>query len=97
MPFLLALPLAAALAFCPAWALAQPKHERPRHELIYGAELMTPQERDEYRRRFHDAGEPKAQEQVRARHRERMRERARTRGMELREPDGVVGKPAGRR
>lgn len=64
--------------------------QAPARELIYGAELMTPQEREQYRNDFSQAKPPSGQARVRAQYRERIRERARQRGVELREPDGVV-------
>jgi hypothetical protein len=60
-------------------------------EYIYGAELMTPQERERYRRDLRDAPSPEAQTKVRERHRAQIRERARKRGVELVEPGGTVG------
>jgi hypothetical protein len=60
-------------------------------EYIYGAELMTPQERQRYRRDLRDAPSPEAQSKVRERHRAQIRERARKRGVELVEPGGTVG------
>jgi hypothetical protein len=59
-------------------------------EYIYGAELMTPQERERYRRDLRDAPSPAAESKVRERHRAQLRERARKRGVELVEPGGTV-------
>lgn len=64
----------------------------PKHELIYGAELMTHQEREQYRQRLRGAKGAASQDEVRGEHRKRMRERARVRGVEISEPQGVVGK-----
>ena len=73
-----------------ASALAQEVPRPEPRELIYGAELMTPQEREQYRKDMAGAkGEP-ARAGVRAQHRTRLRERARERGITLREPDGVI-------
>lgn len=63
-------------------------------ELIYGAELMSAQEREAYRRDLAGAKKAPEQARVRERHRERIRERARQRGVELAEPDGIVRKKA---
>jgi predicted nucleic acid-binding protein len=60
-------------------------------EYIYGAELMTPQERERYRRDLRDAPSPAAESKVRERHRAQIRERARKRGVDLVEPGGTVG------
>ena len=62
----------------------------PERELIYGAELMAPEEREAYRRAIERAGTKESEAQVRERHRERLRKRARDRGVELKEPHGVV-------
>jgi hypothetical protein len=64
-------------------------------EYVYGAELMTPQEREQYRRDLRAAPSPDAEAKVRERHRSQIRERARKRGVELVEPAGTVG--AGKR
>lgn len=61
-----------------------------RRELIYGAELMSVRERDEYRASIAGAKSAEEASRIRARHRERIRERARTRGAELAEPFGTV-------
>ena len=63
--------------------------ETPQRELIYGAELMTPQEREQYRQRMRAANSPGKQAQLRDQQRERVRERARERGAEL-TPEGLV-------
>jgi hypothetical protein len=59
------------------------------HELIYGAELMTPQEREQYRRELSVAGRG-GEAKVRERHRQRMRARAQQRGVQLEDPEGTV-------
>ena len=67
--------------------------EPPARELIYGAELMAPEEREAYRREIEQAASKEGGEaRVRERHRERLRQRARSRGVELVEPHGVVRK-----
>lgn len=66
------------------------QQEKPARELIYGAELMTPEEREQYRRDMRAATDAPAQAKLRARNRERMRERARQRGVQLKDPEGVV-------
>jgi hypothetical protein len=65
--------------------------DEPR-EFIYGAELMSAQEREAYRRSFSTAKGSAERMRLREQHRERIRERARGRGVELAEPDGVVRK-----
>ncbi|HEX5094041.1 MAG TPA: hypothetical protein VFV84_15265 [Burkholderiales bacterium] len=59
------------------------------HELIYGAELMTPAEREQYRRDLAAAGEGKGSG-LREQHRQRMRTRAKQRGVQLEDPEGTV-------
>ena len=71
---------------------AVPASEPPERELIYGAELMAPEEREAYRRDVERAGSKEGEAQVRERHRERLRKRARDRGVELKEPSGIVGR-----
>ena len=64
---------------------------RSGRELIYGAELMSAAEREQYRRDIAAAGEA-GQSRVRAQHRQRIRARAKDRGVELSEPAGIVRK-----
>ncbi len=59
-------------------------------ELIYGAELMSAEEREQYRRDFAAAAGEGPRRRVREQHRQRLRERARDRGIELIGPDGVL-------
>jgi hypothetical protein len=61
-------------------------------ELIFGAELMSAQERGRYRREIGGAKSEEAATRLRERHRNRMRERARERGVRLAEPGGIVAK-----
>lgn len=62
-------------------------------ELIYGAELMTPSERERYRQEAAKARGPDAGKQVRERHRARIQERARKQGVQLRD-DGTLPREA---
>ena len=64
--------------------------QAPPRELIYGAELMTAEEREQYRKSINEASGDDARARVRAQHRERVRERARQRGVGLREPHGAL-------
>jgi hypothetical protein len=61
------------------------------HELIYGAELMTSEEREQYRQALSAAGRG-GEAKVREQHRQRMRTRARERGVRLEEPEGTVSR-----
>lgn len=57
-----------------------------KREIIPGSELMTSQEREQYRQRIRAAGSPREEERVRADHLKQMRERARLHGLQLPEP-----------
>jgi ribosomal 50S subunit-associated protein YjgA (DUF615 family) len=61
-----------------------------RRELIYGAELMSEQELDDYRAQLAGARSDQAQRRLRAQHRERIRERAKASGVQIAEPLGTV-------
>lgn len=63
-----------------------------KREMIPGSELMTSQEREQYRQRIRAAKTPETEQNVRDDHYRRMQERARLRGLRL--PDR--GEPAGR-
>jgi hypothetical protein len=76
----------AALCALPAWA--QTAGEPPAaavepRELIYCADLMTPAEREAYRRRMHVARTPQEKAEVRQAHRDEMQARARERGLDV--------------
>ena len=76
---------------------AQPAsaEEVPR-EYIYGAELMTPQERDAYRQGLQQAPTDEARGQYRHRHRQQLQKRAQQRGKHLDEK-GIVRGQGGER
>jgi hypothetical protein len=57
-----------------------------KREIIPGSELMTPAEREAYRRRYAAAKTDQEREGVRAEHVKAMQERARVRGLQLQEP-----------
>jgi LDH2 family malate/lactate/ureidoglycolate dehydrogenase len=50
---------------------------------IYGSQLMTRQERNEYRARMRAANTAEERERIRAEHHERMKERAQAQGLKL--------------
>lgn len=60
-------------------------------QYIYGAELMTPKERDTYRRSLQQAPNDEARDGYRQQHRERIQKRARQRGKQLDEKGIVRG------
>lgn len=76
---------AALLAALPAAA------QEAKREYIYGGELMSAQERAQYRKQVAGAKGSGEQARVRQQHRERMQKRARERGVALDER-GVIGK-----
>jgi hypothetical protein len=57
--------------------------ETPKREFIYGAQLMTQKERDQYRRDFAAAPDETARERFRAGHRAKMDARAKKRRTHL--------------
>ena len=57
--------------------------EDPSGQQIYGSELMTEQERNQYRQRLQAAASAEQQAQVRAEHRQQMLERANQQGLDL--------------
>ncbi|MCD6680554.1 MAG: hypothetical protein LT102_07855 [Burkholderiaceae bacterium] len=86
---LMASVLATALSLPAVLALAA-----DRQEPIYGSQLMTQQERDEYRYRMRAAKTAQEREQIRADHHERMKERAQARGVAI--PDEPPARGGGR-
>ena len=63
------------------------------HEYIYGAELMTPLERERYRTRLRKAQGEGREDTERDGHRRQIRERARQQGITLADPAGVLRIP----
>ncbi|HEX9181820.1 MAG TPA: cytochrome c [Burkholderiales bacterium] len=59
-------------------------------ELIYGSELLSTAEREQFRRELAAAPDAAAEGQVRRQHRERVRQRAKQRGVQLTEPSGTL-------
>lgn len=60
-------------------------------EQVYGSQLMTQQERLEYRNRMREAKTQEERERIRVQHHEQMRERARERGVTLPEDPPAQG------
>lgn len=79
-----------------ALLLAAPTSQADEREYIYGAELMSPAERDVYRRDLKKSTNDEARGQYRERHRERLQKRAQQRGVQLDER-GIVRRDAGAR
>lgn len=64
---------------------------RPATSPIYGSQLMTPQERSEYRMRMRSAKTPEERQQIRLDHHEAMKARAAERGVTLPDAPPVRG------
>ena len=58
----------------------------PKRELIYGSELMTHQEREQYRARMRGAKTADEEARVRTDHQRALQKRARERGVKLPDP-----------
>ncbi len=71
------------------------EQERIQDRDIYGWQLMTPQERDEYRARMRAAKSLEEREQIRNEHHKRMQERAKERGMRLLDEPPPRGRGSG--
>jgi len=88
---------AALAAILPAQlAFAQDRdrtRDQARDRDIYGSQLMTAQERNEYRERMRLAKTAEERERLRAEHHERMKVRAKERGVTL--PDEPPARPGG--
>lgn len=63
----------------------------PADEIIYGSQLMTNQERIEYRNRMRTATTAQEREQIRLEHHEAMQARAKAQGMSLPGTPPAVG------
>lgn len=61
----------------------QTQEQVRQRDRIYGYELMTPQERNEYRQRMRAAQTEQEREKIRAEHHEQMQARAKERGVTL--------------
>lgn len=77
--------LAALLAAAAVPAMAADP-ARVQREIIPGSELMTSQEREQYRLRLRGAGTPEERERLRAAHVKAMEERARLQGLKVSDP-----------
>ena len=88
-----ALSLSAGLAFADGPTPTQEKAQAQKQEQIYGSQLMTQQERNEYRAKMRAAKTAEEREQVRKEHHEGMKERAKARGVTL--PDDPPARGGG--
>lgn len=86
--------LVLAVLFAAAVApVAAAEPARVQREIIPGSELMTTQEREQYRLRLRGAGTPQERERLRADHVRVMEERAQMRGLQLIDYSRLKGTP----
>ncbi len=83
MMFALALFLSTGFALAADQVPAQEKAQIQKQEQVYGSQLMTQQERTEYRAKMRAAKTAEEREQIRKEHHEAMKERAKVRGVTL--------------
>ena len=84
MPALaLAMSLSAGFALADETAPVQEKTQTQKQVQIYGSQLMTRQERTEYRAKMRAAKSAEEREQIRKEHHKLMKERAKERGVTL--------------
>lgn len=86
-----ALSLSAGLVLAADQEHTQERIQTQDQEQIYGSQLMTQQERDEYRAKRRVAQTTEEREQIRKEHHESMKERARARGVILPDEPPVRG------
>lgn len=84
-----------ALAADQAQDRLQTQDQLREQDQIYGSQLMTEQERNEYRNRMRAAKTEQEREQIRAEHHERMKVRAREKGVTLPDEPPVRGRGMG--
>lgn len=82
--------LSAAFLMLPSYI--QAAQNVPDREGIYGSQLMTEQERRDYRERIVSASSAQEREQIRAEHHERMQARAKERGLSLPDMPSETGR-----
>lgn len=81
----------------PGWAAEQEQTKQKSQtqtkaqERIYGSQLMTEKEQNEYRERIRNAKTEQEREKIRAEHHEQMVERAKERGVKLPDEPPVKG------
>ena len=88
---------AAVVTATPAAEPVREQSEAQVRERIYGSQLMTEQERNEYRARMRTLRTAQEREQFRKEHHERMKERAAERGLSLPDDPPAQGRGAGPR
>ena len=88
-----ALILSAGFAFAADQAPAQEQTQTKKQVQVYGSQLMTQQERAEYRAKMRAAKTAEEREQIRKEHHESMKARAKERGVTL--PDDPPARGSG--
>ena len=83
--------IASTLALLISGAVQAQSPAAPDDTPVFGAQIMTEQERAEHRERMRAAGTPEEREQVRLEHHKQMVERARERGVTLPEEPPMSG------
>jgi hypothetical protein len=86
-----ALSLSTGFALAADQERAQQTVQLREQEQIYGSELMTKQERAEYRAKLRAAKTEGEREQIRKEHHERMKERAKAQGVTLPDEPPAIG------
>lgn len=82
---------ASGVFFSAGMAVAAEQERTQEHEQIYGSQLMTEQERAEYRAKMRAAKTVEEREHIRKEHHEGMKARAEERGMKLSEESPMPG------
>ena len=86
-----AMTLTTGIALAAGQVSAEEKTQTQKPNKIYGSQLMTPQERGEFRAKMRAAKTPEEREQIRKEHHQRMQERAKERGASLPEEPQARG------
>jgi hypothetical protein len=89
------LPAWGAMAYAADQDRVQTPAQTPDQEPIYGSQLMTQQERLEYRNRMRNAKTLEEREQIRKEHHEQMKVRAREKGVTLPDEPPARGRGMG--
>ncbi len=97
LPSLLVAACAVAAPVAGAADQQRQQEQTQAHERIYGSDLMTPQERNEYRAQMRALKTQEEREQFRKEHHEKMKARAKERGVQLPDEPPAQGRGMGPR
>lgn len=89
--------LGLSMSVASAQTLAQTPTKSQVQERMYGSQLMTVQERNEYQRRMREFNTPEERVQFQKEHHARMQDRAKERGLTLPDAPPAQGQGAGPR